>query len=79
MIINWNTVKATLVLFTKKLLQRDISTVPLYKEPPSHSYLKTCFGSYFLFSFGENKNKNKQLVFLRELSAITLAQPGIFC
>ena len=79
MIINWNTVKATLVLFTKKLLQRDISTVPLYKEPPSRSYLKTCFGSYFLFSFGENKNTNKQLVFLRELSAITLAQPGIFC
>ena len=79
MIINWNTVKATLVLFTKKLLQRDISTVPLYKEPPSRSYLKTCFGSYFLFSFGENKNKNKQLVFLRELSVITLAQPGIFC
>ena len=77
MIINWNTVKATLVLFTKKLLQRDISTVPLYKEPPSRSYLKTYFGSYFLFSFG--RNKNKQLVFLRELSAIALAQPGIFC
>ena len=77
MIINWNTVKATLVLFTKKLLQRDISTVPLYKEPPSRSYLKTYFGSYFLFSFG--KNKNKKLVFLRELSAIALAQPGIFC
>ena len=77
MIINWNTVKATLVLFTKKLLQRDISTVPLYKEPPSRSYLKTYFGSYFLFPFG--KNKNKQLVFLRELSAIALAQPGIFC
>ena len=29
-----------LVLFTKKLLQRDISTVCLSKEPLSHSYLK---------------------------------------
>ena len=29
-----------LVLFTKKLLQRDISTVRLSKEPLSHSYLK---------------------------------------
>ena len=29
-----------LVLFTKKLLQRDISTERLSKEPLSHSYLK---------------------------------------
>ena len=32
-----------LVLFTKKLLQRDISTVRLSKEPLSHSYLKANF------------------------------------
>ena len=46
LIINWNTVKATQVLFTKKLLLRDISTVPLYEEPLSHSYLETTPISY---------------------------------
>ena len=39
-IINWNTVKTTLVLFTKKLLQVNISTVLLYEEPLDRSYLK---------------------------------------
>ena len=39
-IINWNTVKTTLVLFTKELLQVNISTVLLYEEPLDRSYLK---------------------------------------
>ena len=39
-IINWNTMKTTLVLFTKKLLQVNISTVLLYEEPLDRSYLK---------------------------------------
>ena len=50
-------------------------------------HLPISFGSAFLFSFGDKKTK--QLVFLRELSVLTLAlgavyneklsQPGIFC
>ena len=50
-------------------------------------HLPISFGSDFLFSFGDKKTK--QLVFLRELSVLTLAlgavyneklsQPGIFC
>ena len=46
-IINRNTVKATLALFTKKMLWRDISGVPLYEEPVSHSYLKN-YTNFFL-------------------------------
>ena len=50
-------------------------------------HLPISFGSDFLFSLGDKKTK--QLVFLRELSVLTLAlgavyneklsQPGIFC
>ena len=46
------------------------------KEPLSRSCLRTSFGSYFLFPFGENKNK--QLVFLRGSSAITLALRAVY-
>ena len=42
-IINRNTVKATLTLFTKKMLWRDISTVHLYKKPLSRSISDTNF------------------------------------
>ena len=50
--------KATLVLFTKKLRQRDISTVPLYEEPLSRPYLKISSGCDFLFSFSDKKISN---------------------
>ena len=39
--------KATLVLFSKKLLWRNISTLHLYKEPLSRSNLKATPISYY--------------------------------
>ena len=78
--------KATLVLFTKKLLKRDFSTVPLYEEPLVAHIWKLALIATFCFPL---VIRSEQLVFLRGLSVITqalgavhdlkLPQPGIFC